>query len=37
MRGLRDSLEHPQHADGNLFDDGPLPDLTSGVMWTATG
>ncbi|MET0616099.1 MAG: GGDEF domain-containing protein [Thermoleophilaceae bacterium] len=25
------------HADGNPWDDGPLPDLTSGVMWTSTG
>jgi diguanylate cyclase (GGDEF)-like protein len=37
MRGLRDSLKCAQHADGNVWDDGPLPDLTSGVMWTATG
>jgi diguanylate cyclase (GGDEF)-like protein len=37
MRRLRDSLSRPQHADGNVWDDGPLPDLTSGVMWTATG
>jgi len=37
MRGLRDSLSRPRHADGNPWDDGPLPDLTSGVMWTATG
>ena len=37
MRGLRDSLGRPRHADGNPWDDGPLPDLTSGVMWTATG
>ena len=37
MRRLKDSLRRPQHADGNLWDDGPLPDLTSGVMWTATG
>jgi diguanylate cyclase (GGDEF)-like protein len=37
MLGLRDRLSHPQHADGNPWDDGPLPDLTSGIMWTATG
>ena len=37
MLGLRESLSRPQHADGNPWDDGPLPDLTSGIMWTATG
>ncbi len=37
MRGLKDSLSRPRHTDGNQWDDGPLPDLTSGVMWTATG
>jgi diguanylate cyclase (GGDEF)-like protein len=37
MHGLRDSLSRPRHEDGNPWDDGPLPDLTSGVMWTATG
>jgi diguanylate cyclase (GGDEF)-like protein len=37
MRRLRDSLKCAQHADGNVWDDGPLPDLTSGVMWTVTG
>src|SRR3954451_7516864 len=37
MRGLKDSLSRQLHADGNPWDDGPLPDLTSGVMWTATG
>jgi diguanylate cyclase (GGDEF)-like protein len=37
MRGLKDSLSRPRHADGDPWDDGPLPDLTSGVMWTATG
>jgi diguanylate cyclase (GGDEF)-like protein len=37
MRRLRDSLKCAQHADGNVWDDGPLPDLTSGVMWSATG
>src|SRR5215210_6066711 len=37
MLGLRDSLSRPLHADGNPWDDGPLPDFTSGLMWTATG
>ena len=37
MRGLKDSLSRPRHAGGDPWDDGPLPDLTSGVMWTATG
>src|SRR5215207_3075185 len=37
MFGLRESLSRPQHADGNPWDDGPLPDLTSGIMWTGTG
>jgi hypothetical protein len=37
MRRLRDSLKCAQHADGNVWDDAPLPNLTSGVMWTATG
>jgi diguanylate cyclase (GGDEF)-like protein len=37
MRSLKDSLKRPQQADGDPWDDGPLPDLTSGVMWTATG
>jgi diguanylate cyclase (GGDEF)-like protein len=37
VRGLKDSLSRQLHADGNPWDDGPLPDLTSGVMWTATG
>jgi diguanylate cyclase (GGDEF)-like protein len=37
MLGLRESLSRPQHTDGNPWDDGPLPDLTSGIMWTATG
>jgi diguanylate cyclase (GGDEF)-like protein len=35
--GLRESLSRPLHTDGNQWDDGPLPDLTSGIMWTATG
>lgn len=37
MLGLRESLSRPLHADGNPWDDGPLPDLMSGIMWTATG
>jgi diguanylate cyclase (GGDEF)-like protein len=37
MRGLKQSLSRPQHADGNPWDDGPLPDLTSGLMWSGTG
>jgi diguanylate cyclase (GGDEF)-like protein len=37
MRRLRESLSRPQHAGGNQWDDGPLPDLTSGIMWGATG
>src|SRR5215210_6806441 len=37
MGSLKDSLSRQLHADGNPWDDGPLPDLTSGVMWTATG
>jgi diguanylate cyclase (GGDEF)-like protein len=37
MRGLKDSLSSAQHTGGDPWDDGPLPDLTSGVMWTATG
>jgi len=37
MRGLRESLSRPQHADGDQWDDGPLPDLTSGIMWASTG
>ena len=37
MRRLRDRLKCAQHADGNPWDDGPLPDLTSGLMWSATG
>jgi diguanylate cyclase (GGDEF)-like protein len=37
MRSIRDSLSRPQHADGDVWDDGPLPDLTSGIMWGATG
>ena len=37
MRSIRDSLSRQQHADGDLFDDGPLPDITSGIMWGLTG
>ena len=37
MGSLKDSLSRQLHADGNPWDDGPLPDLTSGVMWTSTG
>jgi diguanylate cyclase (GGDEF)-like protein len=37
MRRITDSLSRPQHADGDVWDDGPLPDLTSGIMWGATG
>src|SRR3954470_12105526 len=37
MGSLKESLSRQLHADGNPWDDGPLPDLTSGVMWTATG
>jgi diguanylate cyclase (GGDEF)-like protein len=37
MGSLKDSLGRQLHADGNPWDDGPLPDLTSGVMWAATG
>jgi diguanylate cyclase (GGDEF)-like protein len=37
MRRLRESLDQPQHAGGDQWDDGPLPDLTSGIMWGATG
>ena len=37
MRRLRESLSRQLHADGNPWDDGPLPDFTSGLMWTATG
>ena len=37
MLGFRESLSRPLHTDGNPWDDGPLPDFTSGLMWTATG
>jgi diguanylate cyclase (GGDEF)-like protein len=36
MRALRLSLDRPLHADGDPYDDGPLPDLTSGLMWIST-
>jgi diguanylate cyclase (GGDEF)-like protein len=37
MSILRPSLDRPLHRDGNPYDDGPLPDYTSGLMWIATG
>jgi diguanylate cyclase (GGDEF)-like protein len=37
MRRLRASLDRPLHRDGDPYDDGPLPDLTSGLLWFATG
>jgi diguanylate cyclase (GGDEF)-like protein len=37
MHRLRVSLDRPLHRDGDPYDDGPLPDLTSGLMWFATG
>jgi diguanylate cyclase (GGDEF)-like protein len=37
MRSLLASLDRPLHADGDAYDDGPLPDLVSGLMWLATG
>jgi len=37
MQRLRTSLDRPLHRDGDPYDDGPLPDLTSGLMWLATG
>ena len=37
MAILRPSLDRPLHRDGNPYDDGPLPDFTSGLMWIATG
>jgi diguanylate cyclase (GGDEF)-like protein len=36
MRPPRLNLDRPLHADGDPYDDGPLPDLTSGLMWLAT-
>jgi diguanylate cyclase (GGDEF)-like protein len=36
MRRFALSLDRPLHAEGNAYDDGPLPDLTSGFMWIAT-
>ena len=37
MLGFRESLSRAQHVGGNPWDDGPLPDLTSGLMWSGTG
>jgi diguanylate cyclase (GGDEF)-like protein len=37
MRAPRLSVDRPLHADGDPYDDGPLPDITSGLMWLATG
>jgi hypothetical protein len=37
MPRLRPTLDRPLHRDGDPYDDGPLPDLTSGLMWLATG
>jgi diguanylate cyclase (GGDEF)-like protein len=37
MQRLRTTLDRPLHRDGDPYDDGPLPDLTSGLMWFATG
>jgi diguanylate cyclase (GGDEF)-like protein len=36
MRAPRLTLDRPLHVDGDPYDDGPLPDLTSGLMWIAT-
>jgi len=37
MARLRPTLDRPLHRDGDPYDDGPLPDLLSGLMWIATG
>jgi diguanylate cyclase (GGDEF)-like protein len=37
MHRLRSSLNRPLHRDGDPYDDGPLPDYISGLMWIATG
>jgi GGDEF domain-containing protein len=37
MSRLRPTIDRPLHRDGDPYDDGPLPDLTSGLMWIATG
>jgi diguanylate cyclase (GGDEF)-like protein len=37
MAILRPTFDRPLHRDGNPYDDGPLPDFTSGLMWIATG
>ena len=34
---LRLSPDRPLHRDGDPYDDGPLPDLVSGLMWFVTG
>jgi diguanylate cyclase (GGDEF)-like protein len=34
---MRSPLDRPLHHDGDPYDDGPLPDITSGLMWVATG
>jgi diguanylate cyclase (GGDEF)-like protein len=36
MRRIRLTLDRPVHADGDPYDDGALPDLTSGLMWIVT-
>jgi diguanylate cyclase (GGDEF)-like protein len=36
MRTPKLSLDRPLHEDGDPYDDGPLPDLTSGAMWAVT-
>jgi diguanylate cyclase (GGDEF)-like protein len=36
MRRVKLTLERPVHADGDPYDDGALPDLTSGLMWIVT-
>jgi diguanylate cyclase (GGDEF)-like protein len=37
MFRLRPTLNRPLHRDGDPYDDGPLPDFISGLMWIATG
>ncbi len=37
MRPALLTFDRPLHRDGDPYDDGPLPDLTSGLMWVATG
>jgi diguanylate cyclase (GGDEF)-like protein len=36
MRAPWLNFDRPLHADGDPYDDGPLPDLTSGIMWIVT-